>query len=863
MACTFITRPDLLHLLHAARHGPHTGTALKLASPHVGVDGSFKEVQGQKHAAGAVCFFTTARSMGGAQPGRLEARIITCMFDGDQTSVLSTRRDERHVPGPPGAERGARAVHRLGPPKRRELQCMPPWPRPDPAQGRRHTRPEREARGRGDDRKDAAAAAHYAHNPHMQRAQALTKRDHAAGLRRQVVHQAAHSLPDQDARVHTILSSTPGATVRWDPRRREYVVPPAALEELSSYFAATNGQGSQGAPQAGTAPHTRLVQNALADWGAKRVTVHGSAPSTHLSPNTLLRDRWMVVDAKGAIQQSDNRSLRRSVISRVASALVEQRVFRSPYLATKRDWTDTWVAESTHALTLASAGRRITVAPANEWHTRFCFQMLYGSSHYAKEATEHRSELAAVLIDGNSLDLSCPLCEQADSDTKHHLFHECAETHSARDAMQQNIADTIRAASARRIGAQAASDVASAATSRPDFYAGQIPQTAHDLLLAAKRGAEANGAGVKCGLPLPGTIQQTILKHCRAIHETRKALVDATIATADAQVPKLTSRRDVHAYRHALWGTAIHAARAEASQQPPQQAGPSHPQPQPLQPLRAPLSPQLRQQPPGGLSASLNSQYASLSMLDANVPGDGNCLLYAALGLSVDACAARPQQQLAAEVDRLRARVIQHARGLSAQLKCVLGVWRPGAAQPALSNPDGALVAAGQPARWSLDYQAVSGNFMTDNVLHSLAATLDSDIVVIRTDATGQICPALDHFHARQFQAAHFHARPWATAAAADARAPDGEPPLDAYSTVLWAGGRLTASLPAGQQERQTRAAAAASTASRTRQLTQQTLQQLIAQRHSEQRSVTLIYSNGGNYATGHFRAVVCAQQGV
>ena len=55
-----------------------------------------------------------------------------------------------------------------------------------------------------DDHRDAAAAAHYVHNPHMQRALALTKRDHAAGLRREVVHQAAHSLPDQDARVHTI-----------------------------------------------------------------------------------------------------------------------------------------------------------------------------------------------------------------------------------------------------------------------------------------------------------------------------------------------------------------------------------------------------------------------------------------------------------------------------------------------------------------------------------------------------------------------------------------------------------------------------------------------------------------------------------
>jgi hypothetical protein len=36
----------------------------------------------------------------------------------------------------------------------------------------------------------------------------------------------------------------------------------------------------------------------------------------------------------------------------------------------------------------------------------------------------------------------------------------------------------------------------------------------------------------------------------------------------------------------------------------------------------------------------------------------------------------------------------------------------------------------------------------------------------------------------------------------------------------------------------------------------QLTLQQLIAQRQAERRTVTLIYSNGGDHATGHFRAV-------
>jgi hypothetical protein len=154
-----------------------------------------------------------------------------------------------------------------------------------------------------------------------------------------------------------------------------------------------------------------------------------------------------------------------------------------------------------------------------------------------------------------------------------------------------------------------------------------------------------------------------------------------------------------------------------------------------------------------------------------------NYVLYAALGLSVGACAGTDARSLADRINGLRARVIQHARGLSAQLKCKLMIWRTGAA---LSDPRGAPAARGQHAQWSLDYQAVAGHFMTDNVMHSLAATLDSDIVVIKTDATGLICAKLDHFHARA----------WTVAGS---REPDGGPTMDAYSSVLWAGGLLEA----------------------------------------------------------------------
>jgi hypothetical protein len=199
---------------------------------------------------------------------------------------------------------------------------------------------------------------------------------------------------------------------------------------------------------------------------------------------------------------------------------------------TKLNLADLWAAESTHALTLSASGRRRVVAPANETCTRFCVQMLY-SSLYANSATEHTPALADIQIDGDALDLTCPLCGTADSDTKHHLFHECAETRGALDTMQEAIVAAIHTASGGAITALAALPIASAATSRPDFFAGQIPRRAHDLILAARRAAGTDETGGQCTIPLPGAIQQLILKHCYTVHMTRKKCVDAEISTAD------------------------------------------------------------------------------------------------------------------------------------------------------------------------------------------------------------------------------------------------------------------------------------------------------------------------------------------
>jgi hypothetical protein len=80
---------------------------------------------------------------------------------------------------------------------------------------------------------------------------------------------------------------------------------------------------------------------------------------------------------------------------------------------------------------------------------------------------------------------------------------------------------------------------------------------------------------------------------------------------------------------------------------------------------------------------------------------------------------------------------------------------------------------------------------------------------------------------------------------------------MDAYSSVLWAGGQATAQLADGEQPAASGRRTRAGTAAAGRAGRQVTLQQLIAQRDAERTTVTLIYGNGGgDRATCHFRAV-------
>ena len=114
-----------------------------------------------------------------------------------------------------------------------------------------------------------------------------------------------------------------------------------------------------------------------------------------------------------------------------------------------------------------------------------------------------------------------------------------------------------------------------------------------------------------------------------------------------------------------------------------------------------------------------------MGLRDADVHGDGNCLLYAAMG-----CAKgqelRPSPELKAAASSLRARAVAHARSLPLALQISLGLVRPGVL-PGDDNGN-----AGE-AYWSLAYQAVEPHYLCDNMLHSIATVLGVDIAVATT----------------------------------------------------------------------------------------------------------------------------------
>ena len=190
----------------------------------------------------------------------------------------------------------------------------------------------------------------------------------------------------------------------------------------------------------------------------------------------------------------------------------------------------------------------------------------------------------------------------------------------------------------------------------------------------------------------------------------------------------------------------------EGPEQPAPSAPPPTPGPQPPPPGPPPDAaarrPRGRAQPPAtapldssGLAA-LDARYAAVGLADADVPGDGDCLLYAALGRTAAGMhAAQPTAGDGQAARSLRAAAIAHAPSLPHSLQVTLGLVRPGLLP---GDDDGSR---GQ-AYWSLAYQQRDRNPMCDNMLHSIATVLQQDIAVVTTSAEQTVNPILSLWRA-------------------------------------------------------------------------------------------------------------------
>jgi hypothetical protein len=142
----------------------------------------------------------------------------------------------------------------------------------------------------------------------MTRVLALARRDLSAGKTRAIKYTAAHGLShDQERDIQNLLI----AQAVWSQQLRLHEVPSHTLAAVTAIVS-----GDTGAAPSSPAV-IRQTPNALADWGAKQVTVAGQAASTALTPNWLSPYEWTLVADNGAIQHADTRSIAELINRRV------------------------------------------------------------------------------------------------------------------------------------------------------------------------------------------------------------------------------------------------------------------------------------------------------------------------------------------------------------------------------------------------------------------------------------------------------------------------------------------------------------------------------------------------------------------
>jgi hypothetical protein len=266
----------------------------------------------------------------------------------------------------------------------------------------------------------------YHHNPHMATALALLEKAGLDNRRRTIKHTSAHGL-DQELEEQDIQIKP-----TWQEKTRTYVVNHSTLKEIRRVM---DGMEARNGHQ----PDNLVMLNALADWGAKQVTIHGKKDGPHLLRPALTPGNYMVTTPDGDIQLADEAFLRKGVAKRIRRQLLESCMARKPgKYDIKGNTKGLWERETDHMLSRPTWPESLP---------RLLVQFVSGSIRYNGEiATEYPEILRySASLGGKPTRLStkCPLYVEAQArnpgeDTKDHLFREFPETKKERVALKRH-----------------------------------------------------------------------------------------------------------------------------------------------------------------------------------------------------------------------------------------------------------------------------------------------------------------------------------------------------------------------------------------------------------------------------------------
>jgi len=196
----------------------------------------------------------------------------------------------------------------------------------------------------------------YHQNPNMTTALALIEQALSNNLTRKIEHTSAHDLDKELEKQHVRIKPS------WRETTNTYVVYSQIINNIRNLVEGIDHHMDD-----------LVMLNAMADWGAKHLTIHGNTDGQHLQKPALIPGKYMFTTPSGDIQRADESHLRKSVAKHIRRQLVEEILAKRPgKYAIKGKTAALWENESNYMLARSSWPEQLN----------FMLQCILGSIRY-------------------------------------------------------------------------------------------------------------------------------------------------------------------------------------------------------------------------------------------------------------------------------------------------------------------------------------------------------------------------------------------------------------------------------------------------------------------------------------------------